>query len=635
MRKLWIYSLDPSLGGKLETVLINRAAVKVPWMDYPETDADQEQPAASLPGDAPDTERGILPGPVGRYLEVVDVDPASGCAYEPVDLDEPFIMAQGGLEPSDGNPQFHQQMVYAVAMLTIKNFERALGRASLWAPDGEAYVPRLRIYPHAVRQANAYYSPRRKALLFGYFPAAPADPSEHMPGAMVFTCLSHDIIAHETTHALLDGCHGQYIEPTNPDVLAFHEAFADIVAVFQHFTFREVVRHQIASTRGKLKLPNLLARMAEQFGNAKGRSGALRDYIRQEADPSLMERTREPHDRGALLVAAVFDAFLLIYGRRTADLVRIASEGRGILPKGALHPDLVNRLAGEASKAASHVLTICIRALDYLPPMDVTFGDYLRALITADYDLVPNDELGYRVAFAEAFRRRGIFPKDVRSLSMESLLWRNPRSSERLDGGGRLMEDMCQGISGWTPSGNRSWIFKQQAAWRGRVHELLEGYRQGDNSVLTELDLINEALPFEIPSIRPVRRMGPDGQLLTDILIELTQEMPGYLDEDFETAWEWAVKKKPKKKKPKGKEPDFTFRGGSTVLVDQRSGEIRHCVYRRIHDPRRYERQREFLGGDELDPGLRAIFFGESHRDPAAEVFALMHKTCHEPEEVR
>ena len=32
----------------------------------------------------------------------------------------------------------------------------------------------------------------------------------------------------------------------------FHEAFADIVALFQHFTFPEILRHQIAHTRGAL-----------------------------------------------------------------------------------------------------------------------------------------------------------------------------------------------------------------------------------------------------------------------------------------------------------------------------------------------------------------------------------------------
>src|SRR6185503_12419804 len=127
--------------------------------------------------------------------------------YEPVDLDDPRLLAQNGLPPSEGTPQFHQQMVYAVASLTIRNFERALGRRVIWSPgppppgasekDDSHFVPQLRIYPHALREANAYYSPTKKALLFGYFPASTDDPGEHLPGGMIFTCLSHDIIAHE------------------------------------------------------------------------------------------------------------------------------------------------------------------------------------------------------------------------------------------------------------------------------------------------------------------------------------------------------------------------------------------------------------------------------------------------------
>ena len=54
----------------------------------------------------------------------------------------------------------------------------------------EFYVPRLRIYPHALRDANAYYSPAKKALLFGYFPAAEAADDANYPGGLVFTCLS-------------------------------------------------------------------------------------------------------------------------------------------------------------------------------------------------------------------------------------------------------------------------------------------------------------------------------------------------------------------------------------------------------------------------------------------------------------
>ena len=149
-------------------------------------------------------------------------------------------------------------MVYAVAMTTIRQFERALGRVVLWSDrtkqleSGEyidQFVPRLRIYPHALRDRNAYYSPSKKALLFGYFPTS-ADDTYNTPGTVVFSCLSHDIIAHEVTHALLDGVHPRFNEPTNPDVYAFHEAFADIVALFQHFSYPAVLESQIKKTRG-------------------------------------------------------------------------------------------------------------------------------------------------------------------------------------------------------------------------------------------------------------------------------------------------------------------------------------------------------------------------------------------------
>ena len=88
-------------------------------------------------------------------------------------------------------------------------------------------------------------------------PRRPDDPGDNLPGQTVFTCLSHDIVAHETTHALLDGMHRHFTEPTNPDVPAFHEAFADIVALFQHFTYKDVLLDTIQRTGGLIYKPRL------------------------------------------------------------------------------------------------------------------------------------------------------------------------------------------------------------------------------------------------------------------------------------------------------------------------------------------------------------------------------------------
>jgi hypothetical protein len=415
-RRLNVFSLDPAADVQLDTALISRSVIHLPWEN-------------------------VQPGPVGELVEVIDIDPSSGCVYDPVDLNHHSLLAADGHEPSTGNPEFHQQMVYAVAMKTILNFKQTLGREVMWSQrnydeDGtrirkprDRFVERLRIYPHALREANAYYSPTKKALLFGYFNARNADPRDEMPGGVVFTCLSHDIVAHETTHAILDGMHRRLLDATNQDMLAFHEAFADIVAIFQHFTLPGLLLDQIRRTRGDLRNNNLLAQLASQFARSTGRGGALRNALghigpdgrRLAPDPSRIGRTFEPHDRGAILVAAAFDAFLQIYENRSADLWRIA--GGGGRSGEDLQPDLARRLADEAVVAAQRVLTICIRALDYLPPVDVTFGDYLRALVTADKEFFPEDSKRYRLAFIQSFRDHGIYPLDVRTLADDTLPW--------------------------------------------------------------------------------------------------------------------------------------------------------------------------------------------------------------------
>lgn len=624
-RRLRVYAFDPSLDTEMENAVVNQVTLKVPWEFDRITGEDL-----------------LKAGPVGEYVEVVDVDPASTCFYLPVDLDDPYVLAQDGLTPSQGNPQFHQQMVYAVAMATIRNFERALGRPVFWSPrriireetqgaptyEQDQYVQRLRIYPHALREPNAYYSPRKKALLFGYFPATTSDARHHLPGGTVFTCLSHDIIAHEITHALLDGLHPRFDEPSNPDVLAFHEAFADIVALFQHFSFPDVIRHQIAKTRGDLASENLLAQLAQEFGKATGNEVALRSALgelkdgtwqRKAADPAAYQTTMEPHARGSLLVAAVFDAFISIYKSRTADLLRIATSGSGLLPAGELHPDLVNRLANEAAKSAQHVLTMCIRALDYCPPVDLTFGEYLRALITADYDLVRDDDLGYRIAVIEAFRHRGIYPRDVRNLSVDSLRWRPPA---RGDVPGQIM-GYCAKLRGkvqaWGLSSHRKQVFDAMRRERIELHQWLAKNLTTDRGGILGLDLTGRSPKFEVHSLRPARRVGPDGQSLTDLVIEITQRKAGYIDPKIQAQVDADGGSD-------GPEPDFYFRGGCSILVDLETSEVRYAIIKDIRSIGRLARQRTFLL-DDTDTSLRATYFGAAFHGGRGEPFAFLHRS--------
>jgi len=606
-RRLRVYAFDPSLATQLETAVVNQATLKIPWEE-------------------------VERGPVGQYLEVVDYDPASQCYYAPVDLNDRHLLAQDGLAPSEGHPGYHQQMAYAVAMRTIRNFELALGRLALWSPrrvegpagkEHDQFIQRLRIYPHAMREANAYYSPEKKALLFGYFPASTRSPGNNLPGGMVFTCLSHDIVAHETTHALLDGMHRRFTESSNPDVLAFHEAFADIVALLQHFSMAEVLRHQIARTRGDLTGESLLGQLAQQFGQATGHYGALRSAIGEvnpetgqwellRPDPAAYETTLEPHDRGAILVATIFDAFLAIYRARIADLLRIATGGTGLLRPGAIHPDLVNRLAEEAARAAQQVLTISIRALDHCPPVDITFGEYLRALITADSDTAPEDERGYRIAFIEAFRRRGIYPRDVRTLSVGSLRWQGPANEQEQNLFCGFVERLSAEDEKWRLSRSRRDVYHRMETMRARLHGYLKE-KLAEEGVLYEG--FDKDKKFEVHSLRPTERTGPGGEAVAQWVIEVTQRRREYSDGQ---------------PPPPGESPDesrewFWFRGGCTWIVDADTGSVRYAIGKNINSAARLERQRKFLT-EVSGQSLRATYFGAGGKGGQAEPFALLHR---------
>lgn len=613
-RQLRVYAYDPSVGARLETVDINEAVLNVRW------------------------EEGLQPGPTGEYVEVIDIDPPSQCCYAPVDLDNRHILAQSGISPSEANPQFHQQMVYAVSMKTIEHFERALGRVALWAPrkakagskSPPAFVQRLRIYPHALRTRNAYYSPERTALLLGYFPASSTSAGTTLPGGVVFTALSHDIVAHETTHALLHGLHLRSIEATNPDVFAFHEAFADIVALFQHFTMPEALKHQIAATQGDLEKKNLLGQLALQFGEATDRYGALRDYIgkvtkveqagkaggnaqgvwaRSQASRKDYEEATEPHDRGAVLVTAVFNAFLQIYKRRKADLLRLATNGSGVLPAGEISVDLVNRLADEASKVAGHILDMCIRALDYCPPVDLTFGEYFRALITADTDLVPVDRHGYRVAFIEAFRDRGIYPRDVKSLSPDSLLWEPPPSPLDPD---KLEAILKQLTFDWERSAGRRKAFEQSQENARKFWHWLMGAEVSDEEIenlgleriksprqVTVDGVPGELRLIEVHSIRPARRVGPEGNIQSDIVIEITQTF-----------------------RPTAM-PSMRIRSGCTLLINWATFKIRYLIRKRLRIGEQIRPQLVAAAGDDDNYGLRDNYYGDDRK--MREPFAFVH----------
>ncbi len=504
----------------------------------------------------------LAPGPLGTLFEVDCSDPGQGQTYRAADLDAPAVLIADGYTPSASDPRFHQQMVYAVCSNVYRTFRLALGRNPGWGFGGPDTPARLLLRPHYGDERNAFYSNEngRGELRFGYYQAdAQRMDNRSLPGGYVFTCLSHDIVVHEMTHALLDGLREHFMEPTGADVAGFHEGFADLVAIFQRFSYTQVVTQALRRCRGALENAELLTQLAVQFGYTTGRMGPLRMAAeRDNAEPLQYAATLPAHALGSVLLSAVFEAFTRVFKRKTERLVRLATGGTGVLPPGELPHDLLTLLADQASSLSSQFLDICIRAIDYCPPAGLTFGDYLRALITADYDLVPDDPWDYRGALIDAFRRRNIYPSSAGSLSEDALLWRGPR----------IDLPTVQGLDFATLrlKGNADHAVDSQELLR---QARVLGDYASDPERLNEFGLVAQGderldgdavgLPC-VQSIRPARRVGPQGQIALDMVAEITQSRSVTASVHG---------------------PAFSFHGGSTVILGP-DGDIRYTILKSI-----------------------------------------------------
>lgn len=575
-RPLRIYTLDPS-ASRLEGAV---ATVNVPYEE-------------------------LAPGPVGAVFEVDDYDYTGDQRYRHVDLNDRGVLIRSGRDPSPSDVRFHQQMTYAVCSMVYATFRKALGRHVAWgfdassrrSEDGRA---RLRIRPHAFERRNAFYDPVRGELCFGYYCADKRVAGRNLPWGHVFTCLSHDIVVHEMTHALLDGLRSHFRVPSGPDVVAFHEALADLIAMFQHFSYREVVRTAIRKSCGQLDRGTVLSDLARQFGHTTGRTGPLRSGVMEEDGSVVREPYRahlEPHKLGSVLVSAVFEAFTTLYKRKTERYVRLATGGSSLPPTCEMSSDLLDVLADEASQLASQFLNICIRAIDYCPPVDIEFGEYLRAVITADFDLVEDDPWAYREAWIDAFQNREIYPYGASSLSESALLWRQPECELG------ILEELSfkkLQFEGDPASPAKAGELRRQACALGHFLSREEVLHQFGMAAPGTLDGDQVDLPC-VQSIRSSRRVGPDGQVVFDLVAEVTQ-----------------------RRRVRDPDGEFDFFGGATVILGPK-GDIRYVVAKSIRNKDRIERQRRF----QQESGRRYWTRENGKWTATVQLFDLLHDVDH------
>jgi hypothetical protein len=505
-------------------------------------------------------------GPRGHRVQVIDYDTTTNRFRAPSasyrngrhgNPSDPFLDSTDETLLDDAG--FHAQNVYAIVMRLLARFEFALGRRLTWGFSGH----QLTIAPHAFVDANAFYSRQDNALMFGYFPSG--DGSRNL-----YTCLSHDVVAHEATHALLDGLRERYLMPSSPDQAAFHEAFADICALLTILSQEQIVqRALLAQARAarvckatQISVPLEFARdpkhlrasvlfgLADEMGSELlGKRRALRrsvelpenaDYLDGEKFPEFCP----PHRRGEVLVAVVMNVYLAVWSDRVDSLRDPGSTAISL-----------KRMAEEGSAIADYLLTMAIRALDYCPPTDILFQDFASALLTADFELHPNDS---RYRFRDRFRTSlpayGIRPP---STGEEPCIWAKPAGA--FDYGGVNLESMQD---------NPEEVFR--FVWQNR----------------DPLRLSSDACT-KVQSVRPCRRFGNDGFLLRETVAEYCQILTIQASELKSTTGLIKPADMPD-------HTEVTLYGGSALIFDQ-FGHLKYAIGTGIFNRKRQQERLDYL----------------------------------------
>jgi hypothetical protein len=509
----------------------------------------------------------LLPGPRGARFHVVDFDAASGLLSDPAVLPLPDGFAHASNSVVVSSAVFRAQNVYGIAARTLAAFEQALGRRLGWARGHQLFL-----VPRAFPELNAYYSPEDGAILFGYLP---------VQGGEVLACLSHDVVAHETTHAVLDGLRPRFAEPGLPDQPAFHEGLADVVALLSVFSLQEVVERLLgpADADGRIDRRRVTEKalresalfgLAEEIGHAAGgeRGSGIRRSI--ELQPSTAWRGQrefvEPHRRGEVVVAAVMVTLLDMWSGRVSPLLVADRVDRA-------------RVAEEGAKAAAHLLGMVVRGIDYLPPVELEFEDVLDSVLKADEVVAPDDDKhGYRASLEQSFAAFDI---------------RRPA--------GRIVDLTLA----------RAPVYERMnfAALRSDPDEVFRFIWEN-----ADVFDISRDYRLHVESVEPSVRVGPDGLVVAEVVATYVQSLEL-------TAAELRARKVRLPRKLKDPTPLQLWGGG--VLVFDQFGRAKYQQTKPLNDWARQARRLDYLVSQALVDSRGR--YGFTLSTPKGQRFAALH----------
>jgi hypothetical protein len=291
------------------------------------------------------------------------------------------------------------------------------------------------------------------------------------------------------------------MDPSSPQQAGFHEGFADIVALLSILSAPEVAEkvidlglpgnksakiHKSALTLDALKKSALLGLAAEMGAALSGMHGqALRRSV--ELEPGRYLNTpdyEEPHQCGEVLVAAVMNAYLQIWVKRLDRMSDSAELDR-------------ERVVEEGAELAERLLTMCIRAIDYCPPTDLQFSDFVSAMLTVDWELNPLDrKYQIRETLLKSFRDYGIRPSSSRAQGQEGA-WNPPPEDIAICYNRTHFESMQS-----DPEELFRFVWENRKAFK-----------------------LNQQALTRVLSVRPCVRTGRDGFVLRETVVEYHQRL--------------------------------------------------------------------------------------------------------------
>lgn len=503
------------------------------------------------------------PGPRGYRVHVIDYDSTTDLFREPARI--PAGANVENAEPKDpfedwsdaqllASEQFRAFMTYGIIMKTLARFEYALGRRLSWSFGAH----QIQVAPQAFADANAFYSDRAQGLFFGYFPSIDGK-------RLIYSCLSHEVIVHETTHALLDGLRERYTDPSSPQQAGFHEGMADIVALLSILSAQSVVERVVdlglkAASGNTIKRAHITAKklresglfaLAQQMGSelAGVHGHALRRSVtlppRDDYLAAGGEYT-EAHSCGEVLVAAVLNAYIAVWVERLKAIGDQSKLDR-------------KRAAEEGSELAGHLLTVCIRAIDFCPPTDIEFGDFASALLTADAELNPRDDkYSLRPALLASFRAYGIKPTSAGLKGRQDGSWDPPPDPTAFRYDRTHFDNM---------KSDPDELFR--FLWENR----------------TPLAL-NDQAHTRVLSVRPCVQTGRDGFILRETVAEYHQRLQLYARE--------LGRVDIKKPRDMPGDTEVVLYGGNAVVFDE-YGHVKYNIGKSVLDAERQTKRLAYL----------------------------------------